>query len=330
VSVVVLGTGERARTLAERLESATRGRVSVYGFLDDSPSEADRAALGERYLGRLDKLRPLAAERPIERAIYALPRRFLAEDSVANLISTCEMLGIQVTIPLDLFETRAARVVSETVAGTPALTLSLSGHHRRWKLWIKRAVDLIVACTLVLVTLPFWLAVMIAIKLDSPGPVFFSQMRCGRLGRPFRFYKFRTMYVGAEDSLATLRGKNEQSGPVFKIRDDPRITRVGRFLRRYSVDELPQLLNVIGGQMSLVGPRPPLPSEVSQYEIDHRARLSMRPGITCLWQISGRNEIAFGDWVKLDLEYIDRWSLWLDLEIMLLTVPAVVSGRGAS
>jgi exopolysaccharide biosynthesis polyprenyl glycosylphosphotransferase len=216
------------------------------------------------------------------------------------------------------------------MAGTPALTLSLRGHHRPWKLAVKRCIDIAVASLLLVLTLPIWLLAMLAIKLDSDGPVFFRQQRSGRLGRPFWFYKFRTMRVDAEAAMSELRGRNEQSGPVFKIRDDPRVTRVGRWLRRYSIDELPQLLHVMTGDMSVVGPRPPLPAEVLQYEIDHRARLSMRPGITCLWQVSGRNEIAFGDWVKLDLEYIERWSLWLDLEIMLLTIPAVLSGRGAS
>ncbi len=330
MNVVILGTGDRARSLAERLESAPRGRVTVHGFLDDAPSETDRSELRDRYLGPLSYLRRLASERAIERAVNALPRRFLAEESVINLISTCEMLGVEVTIPLDLFETRASRMVPETVAGTPALTLSLRGHHRPWKLAVKRVIDIVVASLLLVATLPIWLVAMLAIKLDSDGPVFFKQQRSGRLGRPFWFYKFRTMRVDAEATIAELRGKNEQSGPVFKMKDDPRVTRVVRFLRRYSIDELPQLLHVLKGDMSIVGPRPPLPTEVLQYEIDHRARLSMRPGITCLWQVSGRNEIAFGDWVKLDLEYIERWSLWLDFEIMLLTIPAVLSGRGAS
>jgi lipopolysaccharide/colanic/teichoic acid biosynthesis glycosyltransferase len=160
--------------------------------------------------------------------------------------------------------------------------------------------------------------------------VFFVQDRCGRFGRLFRFVKFRTMYEGADEAKLELLAENEQSGPVFKMRDDPRVTRVGRFLRRYSIDELPQLVNVLTGDMSLVGPRPPVPGEVNKYEIDHRGRLSMRPGMTCLWQVSGRNEIAFGDWVKLDLEYIERWSLRLDLEILVMTLPAVLSGRGAS
>lgn len=330
MNVVILGTGERARRLAERLESEPRGRVAVHGFLDDTPSEAAQTELRDLYLGPLSHLRRLAMDGEIERAIYALPRRFLAEESVINLISTCEMLGIEVTIPLDLFETRASRMVPETMAGTPAVTLSLRGHHRPWKLAVKRAIDVVVASTALVLTLPIWLAAMVAIKLDSKGPIFFRQLRSGRLGKPFWFYKFRTMRVDAEESLSELRDKNEQAGPVFKIKNDPRVTPVGRWLRRYSIDELPQLLHVIAGEMSLVGPRPPLPAEVLRYEIDHRARLSMRPGITCLWQVSGRNEIPFGDWVKLDLEYIERWSLWLDLEIMLLTIPAVLSARGAS
>ena len=330
MNVLVLGSGERARRLAAELERGVRSKTVVCGFLDDSPTQLDLDLLGERYAGKLCEFRRIAPERAVERVVFALPRRFLAEDATANVISCCEMLGIEVTIPLDLFETRTAQVVQGSVGSTPAFTLSPRGHHRRWKLAIKRALDLAIASVALLLTLPVWLAAMVAIKLDSKGPVFFVQQRSGRFGTTFPLLKFRTMRVDAEEILQRLLAANEMTGPVFKMREDPRVTRVGRVLRRYSIDELPQLLNVLSGHMSIVGPRPPLPAEVSQYEIDQRARLSMRPGITCLWQVSGRNEIAFGDWVKLDIEYIDRWSLLLDLEIMILTVPAVLTGRGAS
>jgi exopolysaccharide biosynthesis polyprenyl glycosylphosphotransferase len=194
----------------------------------------------------------------------------------------------------------------------------------------KRALDLVMSAIGMILAAPLFALIAAAIKLDSPGPVFFVQRRCGRFGRVFPCLKFRTMIDGAEFVRQGLERANQQTGPVFKIEGDRRVTRVGRVLRRYSIDELPQLINVLLGHMSLVGPRPPLPDEVAQYEIDHRGRLSMRPGMTCLWQVAGRGEIGFADWVRLDVEYIERWSLWLDLGILLLTVPAVLSGRGAS
>ncbi|PYR93204.1 MAG: hypothetical protein DMF84_09400 [Acidobacteria bacterium] len=173
--------------------------------------------------------------------------------------------------------------------------------------------------------------IALAVKLTSRGPVLFKQVRAGANGRPFVMHKFRSMCEGAESLQAELAGANEMSGPVFKIRNDPRLTPLGRFLRRSSFDELPQLWNVLRGEMSLVGPRPPVPSEVIRYEAWQRRRLSMKPGLTCLWQVSGRSEIAdFDQWMKLDLQYIDSWSLTLDLQILARTVPAVVTGRGAA
>ncbi|MCP4007860.1 MAG: sugar transferase [bacterium] len=332
VKTLVLGTGERARKLADSLESASHGGkpVRVVGFLDDDPAGGDREALGDSYLGRLERLTEIARREAINWVVYGLPRRFLADDATANAIGVCETLGIDVTIPVDLFDTRAARIVRSDLNGIPAIDYAVRGHYPWWKLGLKRLIDVAGAAALLIATLPLWLAVALAIKLDSPGPVIFTQKRCGLRGRVFPCLKFRTMTTGAEQQLEDLQSDNELSGPVFKIRNDPRITRVGSFLRKFSIDELPQLLNVIYGQMSLVGPRPPVPGEVESYEIDHYGRLSMRPGLTCLWQVSGRNEIEFEDWVKLDLEYVERWSLLLDLQILVATLPAVISARGAS
>jgi lipopolysaccharide/colanic/teichoic acid biosynthesis glycosyltransferase len=176
---------------------------------------------------------------------------------------------------------------------------------------------------------PLFLLTAILIRATSKGPVFYIQKRMGLNGRKFVLYKFRSMYKGSHLKLSELSHKNEMKGPIFKIKNDPRITPIGRILRKFSIDELPQLFNVFAGQMSLVGPRPPLPSEVKKYELWQRRRLSMRPGLTCLWQISGRNRIGFDDWMKLDLEYIDNWSLWLDFKILCKTVPVVLFGVGA-
>jgi exopolysaccharide biosynthesis polyprenyl glycosylphosphotransferase len=330
INAIVLGSGERARRIARNLESGSRGRTRVVGFLDDDASDGDRRALGDLYLGRLDRLPEIAASYAVDWVVFGLPRRFLAHDSTANAIGLCETLGIDLTIPVDLFDTRAAHVVRRDVAGLPAISFSVHGRHPVWQFALKRAFDVAGACFLLALSAPVWLAVALAVKLDSPGPIFFVQPRCGRYGRVFPFLKFRTMVTDAESRKAALRELNEKSGPVFKIQRDPRVTRVGRMLRKYSIDELPQVLNVLVGHMSLVGPRPPVPAEVEKYELDHRGRLSMRPGLTCLWQVSGRNEIEFEDWVKLDIEYVERWSLLLDMQILLATFPAVISGRGAS
>jgi lipopolysaccharide/colanic/teichoic acid biosynthesis glycosyltransferase len=198
-------------------------------------------------------------------------------------------------------------------------------------LWLKRALDLVGALALLVVTTPILLAVAVAIKLEDGGPVFFRQVRVGKDGRHFVIFKFRSMVRNAEALKAQLLAQNEmRDGILFKIRKDPRITRVGRLIRKLSLDELPQVFNVVLGEMSLVGPRPPVPSEVARYEPAHRRRLSARPGITCLWQVSGRNEIDFPGQVRLDVQYIERQSLGLDLAILLRTIPAVISGRGAS
>jgi exopolysaccharide biosynthesis polyprenyl glycosylphosphotransferase len=194
---------------------------------------------------------------------------------------------------------------------------------------VKRALDLMLSSLGLLAVLPIWLLVVAAIRVESPGPAIFVQERVGLRGRRFRFYKFRSMYVDAEKRLADVMTQNEVDGPVFKIRNDPRVTRVGAFLRRTSLDELPQLVNVLMGEMSLVGPRPPLPREVEQYRPSDAVRLNVKPGLTCLWQISGRSNVSFDDWMELDREYIRNLSLWLDVSILLRTVGAVLTMRGA-
>lgn len=196
-------------------------------------------------------------------------------------------------------------------------------------LMIKRLVDVLGATVLLLLLSPVFLVIALLVRADSCGPVIFRQTRLGLGGRAFTFYKFRSMCTDAEESRNNLLKMNEVTGPIFKIRKDPRITRVGRWLRRYSVDELPQLFNVLKGDMSFVGPRPPLPDEVAEYEDGQLKRLSVIPGITCLWQVSGRSKLSFDDWVALDLEYIDSRSIILDLRILLKTIPAVISGDGA-
>ncbi|HSS59985.1 MAG TPA: sugar transferase [Candidatus Limnocylindrales bacterium] len=194
---------------------------------------------------------------------------------------------------------------------------------------LKRVLDVLLASLALVATLPLWLAIVIAIRFDSPGQAIFVQERVGLHGKRFRFYKFRSMHTDAEHRLAELQTSNEVSGPVFKMRSDPRITRMGQLLRRTSLDELPQLLNVLKGEMSLVGPRPPLPREVAQYRPSDAVRLSVKPGLTCLWQVSGRSTVSFDDWMALDREYVYNLSFWLDLRILVRTVGAVLNMRGA-
>ena len=194
---------------------------------------------------------------------------------------------------------------------------------------LKRAIDVLLATVGLVATIPIWIAICAAIRLESPGSPIFAQERVGRRGRRFRFYKFRSMYVDAESRLHEVLVHNETDGPVFKIRQDPRITGVGAFLRRTSLDELPQLLNVLKGDMSLVGPRPPLPREVDQYRPGDLVRLQVKPGLTCLWQVSGRSNVGFDQWMELDRQYVRQMSLWLDLSILARTVGAVLSMRGA-
>lgn len=218
---------------------------------------------------------------------------------------------------------RPTRDSAGTVLPIPVIPAS------RTYLIVKRVIDVIGASLALVLTFPLMLLTALAVKLESPGSVLFSHTRLGVGGRPFRFYKFRSMCEEAASLQAALQGMNEITGPVFKIRSDPRITAIGRFIRKASIDELPQLWHVLAGHMSLVGPRPPVPEEVAQYEPWMLARLSAKPGLTCIWQVSGRSDIPFDEWVKLDIQYAHTRSLWLDLKILALTIPAVITGRGA-
>jgi exopolysaccharide biosynthesis polyprenyl glycosylphosphotransferase len=231
-------------------------------------------------------------------------------------------------ICLDLLHGGVGQMALTQLEGVPALTFTTVPTDAL-PLLAKRLFDIAVSSVVLLLLTPVLVGVAIAIRLDSPGPVLFRQRRVGLNGREFSLLKFRSMHVDAEAQLAALRSKNEASGPVFKMTHDPRITRIGRFIRKASLDEFPQFWNVLRGEMSVVGPRPPLPSEVRQYKRWQRRRLSVMPGITCTWQISGRSNIDFDRWMELDLEYIDNWSLARDLDICLRTIPAVLSARGA-
>jgi exopolysaccharide biosynthesis polyprenyl glycosylphosphotransferase len=277
-------------------------------------------------VGPLEDLSKILTREPIDRVVFSLPPEHLA--GLANYLEICEEQGVEaVVIPPGFEHLQVARVHVEEFFGVPVINYTTTPA-QHFQLAVKRLVDIVVGGVSSLFLLPVFLVLAVAIRLESPGPVFFKQYRSGVRGRRFNCYKFRSMYIDAEARLAGLKAHNEMSGPVFKMKNDPRITRVGAFIRRYSLDELPQLFNVFRGDMSLVGPRPPLPAEVEQYEPWQRRRLSMKPGITCIWQVSGRNDIDFEQWMRLDLEYIDNWSLWLDFKLLFKTIPAVLRGTG--
>ena len=254
-------------------------------------------------------------------------------DKVAQAVEVCELQGVEAWIAASFIRSQIARPVFDSVGSKPMLVLR-STPELSWGLMAKEAIDKIGSFVLIAGTLPLWLIAAVGIKIASPGaPVLFSQMRAGRYGKPFRMWKFRTMVHNAEELLDQIKQEhgNQMDGPVFKLDHDPRIFPFGSLLRKLSIDELPQLLNVFMGDMSLVGPRPLPLYEVEAFcEISHRRRLSVKPGITCEWQVGGRNRItSFDDWVKMDLRYIDNWSLWLDFQILLKTIPAVLFGKGA-
>jgi exopolysaccharide biosynthesis polyprenyl glycosylphosphotransferase len=256
--------------------------------------------------------------------------RHIYFEQVENAIKTCELEGIEAWLVADFFGTQISRARFDELLGYPLLVFRTTPE-ASWQGIAKQLMDFFGALFL-LIALSWLFAILaILIKLTSPGPVFFRQQRSGLNGSPFMLYKFRTMGTNAEQLKHELEAMNEMSGPVFKVTNDPRVTPIGRFLRKYSLDELPQLFNVFRTEMSLVGPRPLPVDEVKRFEnLAHRRRLSVKPGLTCLWQISGRNQISdFKEWVRLDLEYIDHWSLWLDLKILVRTIPAVFAGTGA-
>ena len=250
---------------------------------------------------------------------------------VEKAIHACEIEGVEAWLVADFFKTHVSQTTFDDFYGRPVLIFR-SAPEASWQGVFKQALDLAAAFVALVVLAPLvLLPVAIAIRLTSPGPVLFRQKRCGLNGRPFTMLKFRSMVSNAEQRKHELAALNEMGGPVFKVTNDPRVTRVGRWLRKYSVDEFPQLINVLRGEMSLVGPRPLPVDEVSRFDDPaHRRRLSVRPGLTCLWQVSGRNQVRdFKDWVRLDLEYIDNWSFWLDLKILWRTIPVVLTGAGA-
>jgi exopolysaccharide biosynthesis polyprenyl glycosylphosphotransferase len=321
-NVLVLGTGPRGQMFAAKLEAHRELGLRVVGFLDDSA--AYDLPAGWSHLGKLDQLETVLHTQVVDEVAICLPfSQWTLIDTITHL---CEEEGKIVRIPMDVLDRAISVGRVEDLDGTPVFSL-VSGPDRALALAAKRLLDVIASLVGLIVLSPVMLAIAVAIAFDGGRPILFRQARIGLHGRPFRVAKFRSMTHDAEARRAGLADQNEINGRAFKITDDPRVTRVGRFLRRTSLDELPQLFNVLRGEMSLVGPRPPLPGEVDGYDLWHRRRLSMKPGITGLWQVRARREPEFDRWVAADLEYIDRWSLWLDVKILARTIPAALEGR---
>lgn len=331
--VLVIGYTSQSRDFVRRMLAAPELGYRVHGFLLERDAPADPAddethGSAPPVLGRIDRLRSILEERTIDEVILCVPFAENAGD-ILSTIKLGEELGIVVRVVVDPADRGYIhRMQFEYFGRDTAVTFFRQ--NLLLQLALKRAIDITLSAVLLMILFPLLAVVALLIKFTSPGPILFVQERVGMNQRPFRLFKFRSMVVDAEARKAALATLNEMDGPVFKIKSDPRITKLGRLLRKTSVDELPQLFNVLNGTMSLVGPRPPVPSEVEKYDWLYRRRLSIRPGITCLWQIYGRSELTFKQWMELDRVYVETWSLWLDIKILLRTVPVVLLCRGAS
>lgn len=326
VRVLVVGAGHLGKMVMQQIAGRPGLGYSLVGFCDDT-AWAQRAAFGRfRCLGSVESLASVIESQNVDELVIALPSE--RHEKILEIVSLCRAQGVEFSLVPDTFDLTLGTLEIDNLAGIPVIGLRETALHG-FNLLVKRAIDIVVASAALVVALPIMLLVALAVKLDSRGPLLYPQERVGLGGRVFRIYKVRSLHVDADRRLAELRAHNEATGPLFKMRNDPRRTRVGRVIRRLSLDEVPQLWNVLVGDMSLVGPRPPIPSEVAEYEEGHKRRLEVTPGLTGLWQVSGRSDLAFDEMVMLDLYYIENWSLSLDLKILLRTIPAVLSMRGA-
>jgi exopolysaccharide biosynthesis polyprenyl glycosylphosphotransferase len=326
--VLVVGTNQRASGFAQDVALHPEWGYHLQGFVDDQWSDEAAASNAGALLGGLDSIPSLLRTMPIDEVIVALPLASFYQQ-IAEIVASCRDHGIAVRSIGTIFDQEHTKRTAYLPGGVGTITL----HDESWNAWgfmIKRLTDAVVSAVLLLALAPVFLLVTALIKLTSKGPVFFRQTRIGYGKRPFGILKFRTMVVDAEKLMAQVEHLNETKGPTFKLKNDPRITPLGKFLRKSSLDEIPQLINVLRGDMSLVGPRPLPVRDYEGFSKDwHRRRFSVKPGITCLWQVMGRSSISFDEWMALDMRYIDQWSVWLDIKILFQTIPAVFRGSGA-
>jgi exopolysaccharide biosynthesis polyprenyl glycosylphosphotransferase len=326
--VMVVGTGDSARRLGLALEQSSRYGVRLLGFLAGNPEqEPRRIRLASEYpVAPLGELRALLRKQVIDEVLFAVEGRTLT--GLEDILVLCDEEGVRTRVVLDFFPHVNSEMYLDRLGSLPLLTFAAAPHDEI-RLFVKRSIDVVIAAVAAVLLSPFMAVVALLIRLTSPGSAIFKQERCGLNGRRFTLYKFRSMCANAESLKPELEHLNRKS-TAFKIPNDPRLTPIGRYLRKFSVDEWPQLWNVLKGDMSLVGPRPAVPNEVDNYKGWQRRRLRMRPGLTCLWALEGRDQLDFDAWMKLDMLYIDNWSLALDWEILLRTIPRVLTGKGAS
>ena len=327
-SLLIIGGGARSERLIKTISRKNELGYRILGYLDSTPSFSQRKLGEASWLGKFEDLRAIIDRQVVDEVAIALPiKSHYAQ--IKTAIAQLEEQGVVVHLLSDFFPHRLARIEPQNFQGMPLLSLH-STPAVCWRTEIKRIIDVVGAIALLTLSAPLFVVIAIAIRLDSRGAVFFTQERMGYNKRRFKMIKFRTMVADAEARLEAIEHLNEKTGPIFKIRKDPRITRLGAILRKFSLDELPQLINVLLGDMSLVGPRPLSVRDGTRLEESwQKRRFSVRPGLTCLWQISGRSNLSFEEWVALDLKYIDSWSLQLDWWILLKTIPAVLTSRGA-
>ena len=326
--ILIVGTGEIARKFVRSASDVDSWGIDIVGFLAEEKENVGDRIYNSKVIGALDDLESVLHSQYIDEVIFATDLQYM--DKVEELFRKCKLEGVQARVISSLLKDFVSNMTVDIKYGYPILTYSPL-KAKEWQLFLKRFLDVVIS-SILLVPFTFFIlpVVSLFIKLTSSGPLFYRWQVMGANKKRFTGFKFRTMYINADEIKKQLMAKNEMSGPVFKMEKDPRITPVGHFLRKLSIDELPQLWSVLKGDMSLVGPRPPLQTEVECYENWHRRKLSVKPGITCLWQVNGRNKINdFNEWVKLDLEYIDNWSLWLDIKILFKTIPIVLLGIGA-
>jgi exopolysaccharide biosynthesis polyprenyl glycosylphosphotransferase len=326
-NILMIGTGNRTIGFLETVEKNENWGLNIKGILSTENEKIGNIIKGNKVVGHCNDISKYLRELEIDDVIITLSLNNFP--SIKHVIECCEREGTQVRLISDFFGNVAKRLRADTVYNIPIISISMT-YDNELQLFVKRVIDIAGSLLGIILLSPLLVILAMLIKITSPGPAFYKWRVVGKNKKPFTGYKFRSMYINADEIKNELMMRNEMSGPVFKLTNDPRITPVGRFLRKYSLDELPQLFSVLKGDMSLVGPRPPLVTEFDEFDNWHRRKLSVKPGLTCLWQINGRSEITnFDEWAKLDLLYIDNWTLFLDLKILIKTIPAVLLGKGA-